>query len=143
MTNRHRLTSIEAVEEDGGWLFTVRDEDDRNQEVVLVPCQEGETRVSAWVNSCTHEDQALHREDIGVVMRDGGIVCPKHGSVFDACSGDCANGPAAETTLPDVDIAVEDGHVYLTDENVDFLWAGGDTDEDDDDSPSSTSHLRF
>lgn len=143
MTNRHRLTSVETVEADGAWLFTVRDRHGSNQEVLLVPCDKDGRDVSAWINHCTHENQRLYRDGIGVVMRDGGIVCPKHGSVFDACSGDCDNGPASDTTLPDIDITVEDGQVYLTDESVNFLWAGGDTDEDADDGPSSTSHLRF
>ncbi|MFC7057344.1 Rieske (2Fe-2S) protein [Halovenus salina] len=141
MTNRHRLTSVETVEDDGAWLFTVRDQHDMNQEVILVPCEDG---VTAWVNNCTHEPQRLYRDDIGVVMRDGGIVCPKHGSIFDACSGDCGNGPAAETTLLSVGITVEDGSVYLTDDAVDFLWEGGNSSDDDDDSgPSSTTHLTF
>ncbi len=143
MTNRHRLTAVENVEDSDGWLFTVRDEYDRNQEVILVPCDDEEGGIRAWVNNCTHENQRLYREEIGVVMRGGGIVCPKHGSIFESCSGECENGPAADTTLQDVNITVEGGQVYLTDENVDFLWAGGDTDDEDDDTPSSTSHLRF
>lgn len=143
MTNRHRLTSVETVDAEGSWLFTVRDEHGENQEVILVPCEEDDEDVEAWINNCTHENQRLYREDVGVVMRDGGIVCPKHGSVFDACSGGCDNGPAAQTTLPSVEITVEDEQVYLTDENVDFLWKGPDSTDDEDDGPSSTSHLRF
>lgn len=143
MTNRHRLTSVDTVEDEGAWLFTVRDDHGINQEVILVPCEDDDRELNAFINNCTHEKQRLYREDIGVVMRDGGIICPKHGSIFDSCSGECDNGPAADTTLPDVDITVEEEQVYLTDESVDFLWAGGNTDEDEDDGPSSTSHLRF
>ena len=141
MSGRYRLTSVETVEEESGWLFTVRDEHDLNQEVILVSC--AEEGVTAWSNNCTHESQRLYREGVGLVTRNGGIVCPKHGSVFDECSGTCDNGPAAETTLPSVDVTVEDGQVYLTDDRVDFLWAGGDTDDDDDDVPGSSSHLQF
>jgi nitrite reductase/ring-hydroxylating ferredoxin subunit len=137
---RYRLTDVETVQSEGSWLFTVRtDGDDR--EVMLVPCED--EGVEAWVNRCTHEDQRLYREDIGAVRRDGGIVCPKHGSVFDACSGGCENGPAAETTLFSVDIAVENGQVYLTDDDARYLHEGGTDDDDDDDMPDSTSHLRF
>jgi nitrite reductase/ring-hydroxylating ferredoxin subunit len=136
------LTSVETVEEEGSWLFTVQNAHGDNQEVVLTPCEDGPP-VRAWVNNCTHEDQRLYREDIGVVMRDGGIVCPKHGSVFDSCSGECDNGPGRDSTLTDIDIDVEDGQVYLTDEDVNFLWEGEDSSDDDDDAPSSTSHLRF
>jgi hypothetical protein len=64
--------------------------------------------------------------------------------MFDSCSGYCDNGDAAETTLLSVDITVEEGQVYLTDEDVDYLWEGpaGD-DDDDDDGPDSTSHLQL
>ena len=145
MADRYRLTSVETVREEGSWLFTVRNSLDENQEVFLVPCEDEtvDRPVNAWVNNCTHEAQRLHREGIGAVVRDGGIVCPKHGSVFDACSGYCDNGDAAETTLLSVDITVEDGQVYLTDD-VDFLWQGpADDDDDDDDMPDSTSHLQL
>ena len=145
MTDRYRLTSVETVREEGSWLFTVRDDLGESTEVFLVPCEDEtvDRPVNAWVNNCTHEAQRLHREGIGAVVRDGGIVCPKHGSVFDACSGYCDNGDAANTTLLSVDIAVDDGQVYLTDDDVDFLWQGPADDDDDDDMPDSTSHLQL
>jgi nitrite reductase/ring-hydroxylating ferredoxin subunit len=145
MADRYRLTSVETVREEGSWLFTVRNSLDESQEVFLVPCEDEtvDCPVNAWVNNCTHEAQRLHREGIGAVVRDGGIICPKHGSVFDACSGYCDNGDAAETTLLSVDITVEDGQVYLTDDDVDFLWQGPADDDDDDDMPDSTSHLQL
>ena len=141
---RYRLTSVDTVRDSGSWLFTGRDNSGRDTEVVLTPCEEdGEPPVEAWVNRCTHEDQRLYREDIGAVIRDGGVVCPKHGSVFDACSGGCENGPAAGSTLPSVDIQVEYGQVYLTDDEIQYLHDGPAEDDDDDGGPSSTSHLRF
>ena len=139
---RYRLTDVETVIEEGSWLFTVTDGSGEQQEVMLVPCK-GEPPVEAWINRCTHENQRLYRENVGAVIRDGGIVCPKHGSVFDACSGDCENGPAAETTLLSVDISVESGQVYLTDDDARYLREGPADDDDDDDMPGSTSHLQF
>lgn len=139
---RYRLTSVETVREEGSYLFTGKDADGEEREVLLVPCEDGPP-VEAWVNRCTHEDQRLYREGVGAVIRDGGIVCPKHGSVFDACSGGCENGPAADSTLPAVDVTVEDGDVYLTDDDLRYLRGGGRGDDEDDDGPSSTSHLRF
>lgn len=144
MAVRHRLTSVETVLEDGSWLFTVRDGRGDEKEVILVPCDDDERApVEAWVNRCTHEDQRLHREGVGAVIRDGEIVCPKHGSLFETCSGYCDNGEAANTTLVDVGIEVEDGEVYLTDDDVSFLREGGASDDDGDDGPSSTSHIQF
>ncbi|MGQ3719731.1 Rieske (2Fe-2S) protein [Natrialba aegyptia] len=99
------------------------------------------TAVEAWVNQCTHEFQRLDR-GMGAAMRDGQIICPKHGSMFDACSGYCDNGEAADTTLPSVEVAVDGGDVYLTDDEVTFLHQGGiDEGDDGDGGPSSTSHL--
>jgi nitrite reductase/ring-hydroxylating ferredoxin subunit len=137
------LTDVETVHEEGSWAFTVRDEHGDDEEVILVPCQEDGTPVEAWVNRCTHEAQRLYRDGIGAVVREDGIVCPKHGSIFDSCSGYCENGEAANTTLVSVDVTTEDGQVYLTDADVTFLHAGLSDDDDDDDTPHSTSHLQF
>lgn len=143
MSDRHRLTSVETVEEEGAWLFTVRDSYDEDTEVLLVPCGDPEREaVEAWVNRCTHEAQKLYREGVGAVLRGGEVVCPKHGSSFDTCSGYCDNGKAAETTLVSIETEVEDGQVYLTDEDARFLYEGPSlSDDDGDDGPSSTSHI--
>jgi len=141
MAPRYRLTDVETVLEEGSWLFTASDGGE-DIEVVLVPCRgDDEAPVEAWVNRCTHETQRLSREGIGAIVRDGGIVCPKHGSVFDSCSGDCGNGPAAGSTLRGIDIAIEGGEVYLTDDDVRYRHDGPS--DDDGDDPASTSHLRF
>jgi hypothetical protein len=60
--------------------------------------------------------------------------------MFDACSGDCDDGEAAGTTLVPVDVAVEDGVVYLTDDERSF---GHEGEADGDDAPSSSSHVSF
>jgi nitrite reductase/ring-hydroxylating ferredoxin subunit len=171
VSERTRLTTAETVREERSWLFTVRDEYGEPDEVILVPCEDDDETnapVEAWVNRCTHEAQRLDR-GFGAAMRDGQIICPKHGSMFDSCSGYCDNGDAAETTLVSVAVAVQNGDVYLTDEDYEFAHAGsiedrpeGDRkeeddgeeanseedhsnadDSDDDDMPSSTSHIGF
>ncbi|MFB6069018.1 MAG: Rieske (2Fe-2S) protein [Halobacterium sp.] len=145
MADRYRLTSVATVEDEGSWAFTVRDEHGVDEGVFLVPCEDDEEpAVEAWVNRCTHEAQRLYREGVGAIVRNGEVVCPKHGSMFDACSGYCDNGEAADTTLVSVDVTVENRQVYLTDDDVRFLYEGTKTDGgDDDDGPSSTSHLQF
>ena len=131
-----RVTSVEDVESDPPYLFTVEDPRGDEEEVLLLPCDGG---VEAWVNRCTHETQRLERGH-GASLRDGELVCPRHGSLFDACDGDCDNGPAAGTTLIDVDVTVNRGDVFLTDDGYAFRHEGG---IDGDDDPSSTSHLRL
>jgi len=151
MADRTELTTVEQVLEDRSYLFTASNSFDMAEEVIVVPCEDAPADesdassddagpVRAWINRCTHEAQRFDRGQ-GVPMRGGEIVCPKHGSMFDACSGDCDNGMAADTTLPNVSVAVEDGTVYLADEDYTFDHQGGI--DDGDDGPSSTSHVGF
>ncbi|MFC7212791.1 Rieske (2Fe-2S) protein [Saliphagus sp. GCM10025334] len=150
MADRTELTTVETVHESRSWLFTVRDRYGEAEEAILVPCEDG---VEGWINRCMHEPQRL---DVGrgVAMRDEEIICPRHGSMYDACSGACDNGEAAGTRLVGVDVTVEDGRVYLTDSIYHFDHEGGletdrDADEDGarddggDEGPSSTSHISF
>ncbi|RLM75759.1 Rieske 2Fe-2S domain-containing protein [Halorubrum sp. Atlit-26R] len=150
----YRLTAVETVRERGSWAFTAR-EGDEDREVFLVPCadepdagatgeRDGEEQsVRAWINRCTHEDQRLYREEVGAVTRGGSVVCPKHGSAFDSCAGSCDNGEAAGTTLRSVDIEVRDGAVFLTDDDLTYLYEGLPDDDGDDEGPASSSHLTF
>ena len=146
----YRLTTVETVREEGSWAFTAR-EGDADREVFLVPCADepdeadgsADQPVRAWINRCTHEDQRLHREEVGAVTRGGSVVCPKHGSAFDACEGDCDNGEAAGTTLRSIDVEVRDGAVFLTDDDLTYLHEGLPNDDGDDEGPSSSSHLTF
>lgn len=131
-----RLTSVEQVREEGSFLFTVEDANGVADEVVLVPCEDG---IEAWINRCTHEAQRFDTGR-GVPMREGEIICPRHGSFFDACSGHCDNGEAAGTDLPSVAVTVNRGDVFLTDDEATYLYDGG---IDEDGGPSSTSHLQL
>ncbi|SIS03735.1 Rieske (2Fe-2S) protein [Natronorubrum thiooxidans] len=144
------LTTVETVHEERSWLFTVQNQYGEQEEVILVPCdddtEQGSTSsqpaaddgVEAWVNRCTHESQRLDTGQ-GVPMRDGQLICPRHGSMFDVCSGHCDNGDAAGTTLPSVNITVSsDDTVFLTDYELTFVHEGG---IDEDDGPDSTSHI--
>jgi nitrite reductase/ring-hydroxylating ferredoxin subunit len=148
-----RIAAVDDVPDRGSVLFTVEDAFTNEREAILVPCEE-EPGVRAWLNQCPHEAQRLDTGR-GAAMRDGEIICPKHGSMFDSCSGDCDNGEAAGTTLSSIDVAVEDGAVLLFDDNYTYLRDGGIDSEgqgpsgsrtesdDDDDGPGSTSHLSF
>ncbi|WP_436931012.1 Rieske (2Fe-2S) protein [Halosimplex halobium] len=151
MADGARLTTVEDVREDGSFLFTATNSFDMDEEVIVVPCDDelaadggapvdGDGGVAAWINRCTHEAQRFDTGR-GVPMRDGEIICPKHGSMFDACSGECNNGEAAGTTLPDVDVTVEDGEVFLVDDEYTFEHEGGI--DEGEDGPSSTSHVGF
>jgi nitrite reductase/ring-hydroxylating ferredoxin subunit len=138
MSNETRIAAVDDVSATGSYLFTVEDAFTNEREAVLVPC-ETDPGIEAWLNVCPHENQRFDRGD-GAPMRDGELICPRHGSLFDACEGTCDNGPAAGTTLSPVEIRVADGDVFLTDEHYTYRRDGG---IDDDEGPDSTSHLSF
>ena len=164
MDDATRVASVDEVPDAGSYLFTVREGDGDAEEVILVRSEHCETAtgdaidetttVLAWKNFCQHEtDQRLDR-GMGAAMRDGELICPKHGSFFDACSGYCDSGKASGSTLVPVSVAVEDDAVFLTDDDCTYLHeggieagddeaSGGERGNDGDDVPGSTSHLTF
>ncbi len=146
MAERTRLTTVETVREEGSWLFTIEGRHGDREEVILVPCEDDGDEVEAWINICPHEAQRLD-PGFGATIREEGIVCPRHGSMFEPCTGDCDNGEAAGTSLRPVETVVELGSVYLADEDARYLHDGGiDSgvgDEEGDDMPGSSSHIGF
>lgn len=139
MADCARLTDVATVTDEGAWVGTVETAHGDRDEIIVIHCRSpADPPVRAYINRCTHEDQRLYREPVGIISRDGEVVCPRHGSHFDACTGDCDNGEAAGTTLVTVDIEVDEGVVYLMDDDLTFLTDGP---IDTDDGPASTSHL--
>ncbi len=133
-----QITTVEEIPDTGSYLFTVRAPDGSEEEVILLRL-DGD--VGAWKNFCMHEtDQRLDR-GTGAAVRGGGVICPKHGSIFDGRTGYCDNGKAKGSTLAEVDVTVQRGTVYLTDDDLTFAHDGGI--DDDDDMPDSTSHIGF
>lgn len=156
MEDATELVAVADLPENGSWLFTASQPSGLEEEVLVARTDAGmlddtdgesddsaEPSVSAWKNFCMHEpDQRLDRGgDVGAAMRDGQVICPRHGSMFDLDSGYCDNGDAAGQTLVEVDVVVDDGIVYLTDDGLTFEHEGSK--DDDDGMPSSTSHLTF
>lgn len=137
MNDATQLAEVSEIQNGESLLVTVREADGSKEEVIVVRTDEC---ITGWKNVCQHEtDQRLDR-GFGAAIRDGEIVCPKHGSMFDGCTGYCDNGKAAESTLVSVDVSVEDEVIYLTDDQCTFLHDGG---IGDDDMPNSSSHLTF
>ena len=149
------ITDLDDVPENGTFLFTVTEPSGREEEVILARVDDtdetgadgdgptaDEEPVAAWKNFCMHEpDQRLDRGgEVGAATRDGEVICPRHGSMFDLQTGSCDNGPARNQTLIGVDVTVRNGTVYLTDDGLTFEHEGG---VDDDDTPSSTTHMSF
>jgi nitrite reductase/ring-hydroxylating ferredoxin subunit/uncharacterized membrane protein len=102
-------------EASGEWLTVARDDELEVDQMKLVHV--GDRRIvvarteSGWTafsDHCTHKGGSL----AGGVMACGVVVCPWHGSQFDATSGKVEAGPA-EKDIPTYPIEVRDGEVRL------------------------------
>jgi nitrite reductase/ring-hydroxylating ferredoxin subunit len=133
-----RITSLGSVPADTTYLFTVRDEGGERREAVLVRTDDG---VRGWLNYCRHLIDVRLDKGSGAPMRDGELVCANHGAYFEADTGYCTFGPCEGATLETVAVAVDDGDVYLTDE--DYAFVGRGPIDDGDGGPSNTSNVEF
>jgi hypothetical protein len=75
----------------------------------------------------------------GAYVRNGELVCQKHGATFQRDTGYCDFGPCEGSILSTFDVTVEEGDVYLTDDAFEFEGLGGS----DDDDLSSGSRIDF
>ncbi|WP_251329996.1 Rieske (2Fe-2S) protein [Haloplanus pelagicus] len=133
-----RITSLASVPRDTTFLCTVRrTETEELREAVLV--RTAERDVHGWLNYCRHLLDVRLDKGSGAPMRDGELVCANHGAYFEADSGFCTFGPCEGATLEAVDVTVEDGAVYLTDDNYEFVATGSL----DDGGPASSSPVEF
>ncbi|WP_254543427.1 Rieske (2Fe-2S) protein [Halomarina pelagica] len=131
MDEDRRIASVEEVPEDGTLLFTVRDGFDTEEVVLIRLATEddegatgGDASVAAWKNYCQHWTDVRLDKGSGAMVRDGEIVCQRHGATFERDSGYCTFGPCEGAYLEEVAVAVEDGAVYLADDRYEFANLG-------------------
>ncbi len=138
MDAERRIVAVEEVPEDSTLLVTLRpvdpdtvddgegdvgtgDDGNPEAEAILIRLSDG---VAAFRNYCQHWTDVRLDRDEGAFVRNGEIFCQKHGATFEADSGYCNFGPCEGSTLEAVDVAVDDGEVYLTDDAYEFLRLG-------------------
>ncbi|MCU4800170.1 Rieske 2Fe-2S domain-containing protein [Halobacteria archaeon HArc-gm2] len=128
MDDSRRIVALDEVPEDGSLLFTatVADGDER-VEAILLRLTDG---VVAYENYCQHWTDVRLDSGSGAALRNDELVCEKHGAYFEMDSGYCNFGPCEGATLEAVEIAVEDGAVYLADDRYAFEHLGPAADED-------------
>lgn len=141
------IVGVDAVPEDSTYLFTVRDDEGEEREAILArtgsanSSENGSESVACWLNYCQHYRHIKLDKGSGAEMRAREIVCVNHGAMFEADTGMCTFGPCQGAVLESVDVVVEDGDVYLTDDEYEFEREGGmETDPAD---LSSKSNLEF
>ena len=120
MDEDSRIASVEEVPENGSLLFTIRDGFDR-EEAILLKLTDG---VVALKNYCPHWTDVRFDTGSGATIREDELVCEKHGATFEKDSGFCTHGPCEGATIETVTITVEDGDIYLTDDNYAFEQRG-------------------
>jgi nitrite reductase/ring-hydroxylating ferredoxin subunit len=135
MDEASRIASLDEVPDDGTLLFRFRDDGDTT-EAILTRLDDG--TVVAFENYCPHWVDVRLDKGSGATVRNGELVCQKHGATFEKASGYCDFGPCQGATLATVDVAVDDGAVYLAN-GSDFVGLGPDEDRD----RSSGSRIGF
>ncbi|WP_049926132.1 Rieske (2Fe-2S) protein [Halopiger goleimassiliensis] len=147
MDGNRRITALSAVPAESSYLFRVENADGDEKEAILVRGEDGDgdgddaPAVACWLNYCQHFTHINLDKGSGAAMRNGEIVCENHGAYFEVDSGLCTFGPCEGATLPAVDVTVEDGDVYLTDDDYDYLGDGPI--EDDETDLTSSSNVEF
>jgi nitrite reductase/ring-hydroxylating ferredoxin subunit len=132
-----RLAAVDEVPVDDTLLFTITDQDS-SQEIILTRLNGG---ITAWENHCQHwTDTRLDRGD-GALVREGDIVCRRHGATFEPGSGKCTWGPCEGAYLDAIDVHVENGAVHLDEPGWEVAHRGPD--DDDETDLSSGGAIRF
>ncbi|SDQ32465.1 Rieske (2Fe-2S) protein [Natronobacterium texcoconense] len=137
METEPRIATLERVPAESTFLFRVRNGDDEVREAILVRAGED---VACWLNYCQHFTHIKLDKGSGAAMRNGELVCENHGAYFEADSGICTYGPCEGATLPELEVTVDDGDVYLTDDAYEFVDTGPIEDDGD---LTSTSNVEF
>lgn len=141
MDEDRRIAPVEDLPEEGTFLVTLRDRDDEEEvEAILLRTDGG---VVAWLNYCQHWTDVRLDRGSGATVRNGEILCTKHGATFETESGYCDFGPCEGAYLTEVEVAVVDGHVSLTDESYEFVETGATNGDPIEDLSSSGDRLGF
>lgn len=160
-----RITALSAVPDDSTFLFRVTDDSGDEREAILVTngvaeadggepttteAGDGESTpeepaaddaVACWLNYCQHLTHIALDKGSGAPMRNGELVCANHGAYFEADSGRCTFGPCEGAYLTELEVTVDEGDVYLTDDAYEFVGAGPIADDGLD--RSSSSNVEF
>lgn len=124
MDENRRIAAVEDIPTDSSLLFTIRDGFDR-EEAILLSLADG---VIALKNHCPHWTDVRLDSGDGATVRDEELVCEKHGATFETASGYCTHGPCEGATIEEIEVAVQDGDVYLAETEYEFdnLGPSGD-----------------
>lgn len=133
-----RIVSVDEVPRETTFLFTVRETSTDEERESILARSNGE--ITGWLNYCQHFTHIRLDKGSGAEMRDDEIVCTNHGAMFEADTGRCTFGPCDGAYLEDIEITIDDGSVYLTDSDYEFVSVGPNETSTD---LTSTSNIEF
>ena len=119
MDDDRRIVDADAVTVDDTVAFTATAGFD-STEGLLTRLDDG--TIVAYTNYCPHWRDVRLDKGSGATVRDGELVCGKHGASFEKATGDCDFGPCEGAVLDAFEVTVADGAVYLTDD----AWDGAE-----------------
>ncbi|RDZ65555.1 (2Fe-2S)-binding protein [Haloferax sp. Atlit-12N] len=141
MSDLERICAVGDVPDDTTFLFRVRAADDADaeeREAILVRTDDG---IQGWLNYCMHLTHIKLDKGSGAPMRNGEVICQNHGAYFEADTGYCNYGPCEGAVLDDLELTVDGDHVFLSDDEFDYVGQGAiETDPVD---RSSSSNVEF
>ncbi|TKR24860.1 Rieske (2Fe-2S) protein [Natronomonas salsuginis] len=139
MATARRIAATNDVPAETTLVFTLREIDSgEKREGILVRTDDD---LHAWFNYCQHYTHIKIDKGTGAEMRNGELICENHGAYFESDTGFCNFGPCEGAYLNEVEIEVEDGDVYLVDDDYEFVREGPI--EADDADLESKSNYKF
>lgn len=139
MASRRPVATVGDVPDGTTHIVTLRETDsDEEREAILVESDDG---IHAWLNYCQHYTHIKIDKGSGAEMRGDELICENHGAYFESETGFCNFGPCEGAYLTEIEIELEDGTVYLTDDDYEFVRDGPI--EDDDADMESKSNYKF
>lgn len=121
MDEDRRIAATDEVSADETFVFTAK-AGFETTEGLLTRREDG--TVVAYTNYCPHWRDVRLDKGSSALVRDGELVCQKHGATFEKRSGDCNFGPCEGAVLDTFEIAVEDSAIYLVDDEWDAAEPG-------------------
>jgi nitrite reductase/ring-hydroxylating ferredoxin subunit len=119
MDEDRRIVDADAVTVDDTVAFTATDGFDSTEGLLT---RLDDDTIVAYTNYCPHWRDVRLDKGSGATVRDGELVCGKHGAIFEKATGDCDFGPCEGAVLDAFEVTVADGAVYLTDD----AWDGAE-----------------
>lgn len=135
-----RIAAVEEVPADGTLLYTLADDGDE-REAILLKLSDG--TVTSFLNYCMHWTDVKLDTGGGAPVRNDDVVCRKHAATFEKDSGVCTHGPCEGAQLDPVSVETRDGDVYLADDDYEFVRTGVEDDDPADLSTSPGARLGF